>query len=79
MTVQHQSCLELKKDTGEEFVSSVVQEKYERRILIRGRGLGMAIVANKVRGTRAAPVMISILSKGPEKVTMLKFLPWGPR
>lgn len=41
-------------DIAEEVASSIVQEKYERGILICGTGLGMAIAANKVRGIRAA-------------------------
>ena len=43
-------------DVGEPVARAVAAGEVERAVLICGTGLGMAIVANKVRGVRAAPV-----------------------
>lgn len=41
-------------DIGEELAERVAKGEFERGILICGTGIGMAIVANKVPGVRAA-------------------------
>lgn len=43
-------------DVGEPVARAVASGEVERAVLVCGTGLGMAIVANKVRGVRAAPV-----------------------
>jgi ribose 5-phosphate isomerase B len=43
-------------DVAEPVARAVADGLVERAVLICGTGLGMAIVANKVRGVRAAPV-----------------------
>lgn len=43
-------------DVGEPVARAVAAGEVERAVLICGTGLGMAIVANKVHGVRAAPV-----------------------
>jgi ribose 5-phosphate isomerase B len=43
-------------DVGEPVARAVAEGEVERAVLICGTGLGMAIVANKVHGVRAAPV-----------------------
>ena len=43
-------------DIGEPVARAVADGDVERAVLVCGTGLGMAIVANKVRGVRAAPV-----------------------
>ena len=43
-------------DLGAKAARSVVEGACDRAIMVCGTGLGMAIVANKVRGVRAAPV-----------------------
>jgi ribose 5-phosphate isomerase B len=43
-------------EVGEPVARAVANGEVERAILVCGTGLGMAIVANKVHGVRAAPV-----------------------
>jgi ribose 5-phosphate isomerase B len=43
-------------DVAEPVARAVAAGEVERAVLVCGTGLGMAIVANKVRGVRAAPV-----------------------
>jgi ribose 5-phosphate isomerase B len=43
-------------DVAEPVARAVVDGRVERAVLVCGTGLGMAIVANKVPGVRAAPV-----------------------
>ena len=43
-------------EVAEPVARAVARGEVERAILVCGTGLGMAIVANKVRGVRAAPV-----------------------
>ena len=43
-------------DVAAPVARAVASGKVERAVLVCGTGLGMAIVANKVRGVRAAPV-----------------------
>jgi ribose 5-phosphate isomerase B len=43
-------------DVGETVARAVAAGDVERAVLVCGTGLGMAIVANKVHGVRAAPV-----------------------
>jgi ribose 5-phosphate isomerase B len=43
-------------DVAEPVARAVASGDVERAVLVCGTGLGMAIVANKVRGVRAAPV-----------------------
>jgi ribose 5-phosphate isomerase B len=43
-------------DVAEPVARAVVAGEVDRAVLVCGTGLGMAIVANKVRGVRAAPV-----------------------
>jgi ribose 5-phosphate isomerase B len=43
-------------EVGEPVARAVAAGDVERAVLVCGTGLGMAIVANKVRGVRAAPV-----------------------
>jgi ribose 5-phosphate isomerase B len=43
-------------DIAEALARAVAAGEYERGILICGTGIGMAIVANKVPGIRAAPI-----------------------
>ena len=43
-------------DVGEPVARAVAAGEVERAVLVCGTGLGMAIVANKVHGVRAAPV-----------------------
>jgi ribose 5-phosphate isomerase B len=43
-------------DVAEPVARAVARGEVERAVLVCGTGLGMAIVANKVRGVRAAPV-----------------------
>lgn len=43
-------------DVGYEVARAVARGEHDRGILICGTGIGMAIVANKVRGVRAAQV-----------------------
>jgi ribose 5-phosphate isomerase B len=43
-------------EVGEPVARAVAAGEVERAVLVCGTGLGMAIVANKVRGVRAAPV-----------------------
>ena len=43
-------------DVAEPVARAVANGDVERAVLVCGTGLGMAIVANKVRGVRAAPV-----------------------
>lgn len=43
-------------DVAEPVARAVASGEVERAVLVCGTGLGMAIVANKVRGVRAAPV-----------------------
>jgi ribose 5-phosphate isomerase B len=43
-------------ETAEPVARAVANGEVERAVLVCGTGLGMAIVANKVRGVRAAPV-----------------------
>ena len=43
-------------EVGEPVARAVATGEVERAILVCGTGLGMAIVANKVHGVRAAPV-----------------------
>jgi ribose 5-phosphate isomerase B len=43
-------------DVAEPVARAVAAGNVERAVLVCGTGLGMAIVANKVRGVRAAPV-----------------------
>lgn len=43
-------------DVGEVVARAVASGEVERAVLVCGTGLGMAIVANKVHGVRAAPV-----------------------
>jgi ribose 5-phosphate isomerase B len=43
-------------DVAEPVARAVAMGEVERAVLVCGTGLGMAIVANKVRGVRAAPV-----------------------
>lgn len=44
-------------DFGAKVASEVAAGRFDRGILVCGTGLGMAIVANKVPGIRAAPVV----------------------
>lgn len=44
-------------DVAEPVARAVAEGRAERAVLVCGTGLGMAIVANKVRGVRAAPVV----------------------
>ncbi|MDD5367980.1 MAG: ribose 5-phosphate isomerase B [Anaerolineaceae bacterium] len=41
-------------DVGQELAERIARGEYERGILVCGTGIGMAIVANKVPGVRAA-------------------------
>ena len=43
-------------DVGEPVARAVAAGEVDRAVLVCGTGLGMAIVANKVHGVRAAPV-----------------------
>jgi len=43
-------------ETAEPVARAVASGEVDRAVLVCGTGLGMAIVANKVRGVRAAPV-----------------------
>jgi ribose 5-phosphate isomerase B len=43
-------------EVAEPVARAVARGEVERAVLVCGTGLGMAIVANKVRGVRAAPV-----------------------
>jgi ribose 5-phosphate isomerase B len=43
-------------DVAEPVARAVADGELDRAVLVCGTGLGMAIVANKVRGVRAAPV-----------------------
>ena len=43
-------------DTAEPIARAVASGEFERAVLVCGTGLGMAIVANKVHGVRAASV-----------------------
>jgi ribose 5-phosphate isomerase B len=43
-------------ETAEPVARAVASDEVDRGILVCGTGLGMAIVANKVHGVRAAPV-----------------------
>jgi ribose 5-phosphate isomerase B len=43
-------------EVAEPVARAVARGEIERAVLVCGTGLGMAIVANKVRGVRAAPV-----------------------
>jgi ribose 5-phosphate isomerase B len=43
-------------DVGEPVARAVASGEVERAVLVCGTGLGMAIVANKIHGVRAAPV-----------------------
>jgi ribose 5-phosphate isomerase B len=43
-------------EVGEPVARAVARGEVERAVLVCGTGLGMAIVANKVHGVRAAPV-----------------------
>ena len=56
-------------DIAFNLASSIREGQFERGILLCGTGIGMAIVANKVPGIRAASVMMSTPPPAPARAT----------
>ena len=59
-------------EIAEPVARAVVAGEVDRAVLICGTGLGMAIVANKFRGIRAAPSRTHIQQSGPSSRTTLR-------
>ena len=57
-------------DVAEPVARAVAAGEFDRAVLVCGTGLGMAIVANKVRGVRAAPVTDPYSANGRSDPTM---------